>query len=62
METLDHKYLNDLDIFAEVPPSSEHIARYIAEELDKTIDNNGVKVSKVCAWESANACAAYMPD
>lgn len=62
MGTLDHKYLNELDIFAEVPPSSEHIARYIALELEKSIDNNGVKVSKVCAWESDNARAAYIPN
>lgn len=62
MDTLDHKYLNELEIFAEVPPSSEHIARYIALELEKSIDSNGVKVAKVCAWESDNARAAYIPN
>jgi 6-pyruvoyltetrahydropterin/6-carboxytetrahydropterin synthase len=62
METLDHKYLNDLDAFGNgTPPSSENIARYIAEQLRKRIDTPAVTVSRVTAWESDDAAATYFP-
>lgn len=62
MNTLDHKFLNELEIFKGIQPSSEQIAVYIAEELDRRIDIDGVKVSRVSAWESDNACATYIPE
>jgi 6-pyruvoyltetrahydropterin/6-carboxytetrahydropterin synthase len=60
--TLDHKYLNELAFFDDAtPPSSENIARYIATELQTRIDNPDVRVDRVSAWESKNACATYIP-
>ena len=61
MSLLDHKFLNDLDYFKNDQPSSENIAAVIAHELQKRIDNTGVSVSRVAAWESENACATYIP-
>ena len=62
METLDHKFLNELEFFSEsVPPSSENIARYIAVALKERLDHPAVKVARVSAWESKNACATYIP-
>lgn len=61
MSTLDHKYLNELDFFSDaVPPSSENIARYIATALQGRIDRPGIKVDRVTAWESKDACATYI--
>ena len=60
MENLDHKFLNELEIFHDRNPSSENIAMYIAKELQKTIKEPLLKVSSVCAWESDNACATYL--
>ena len=60
MSLLDHKFLNDLDYFKNNQPSSENIAGVIASELQKRIDNTGVSVSRVAAWESENACATYV--
>lgn len=61
MEKLDHKFLNDLDDFHDdFPPSSENIARYIAKTLQSMIDSPDIKVSRVTAWESENACATYV--
>lgn len=61
---LDHKYLNDLEMFKDRQPTSERIAAYIAQRvqalLDERLDEN-VKVSRVIAWESDDACATYMP-
>jgi 6-pyruvoyltetrahydropterin/6-carboxytetrahydropterin synthase len=60
MSTLDHKFLNELDWFHDDhPPSSENIARHIAEKLQETIGNSHIRVTRVTAWESEDACATY---
>ena len=61
MAELDHKFLNDLEAFRDENPSSENIARHVAEQLSLLIEEPGVKVSRVTAWESENACATYYP-
>jgi 6-pyruvoyltetrahydropterin/6-carboxytetrahydropterin synthase len=62
METLDHKFLNELDYFSEdTPPSSENIARYLADALTARMDLPGIRVSRVTAWESDDASATYYP-
>jgi len=62
MKKLDHQHLNDLPAFGNGnPPSSEHIAVYIARELQVAIADPNVKVSRVTAWESENASATYKP-
>ena len=60
IEKLDHKFLNELDLFHNDNPSSENIAYYIAHELKKKIiSHDNIKVTRVTAWESENACATY---
>jgi 6-pyruvoyltetrahydropterin/6-carboxytetrahydropterin synthase len=62
METLDHKFLNELDYFQDgTPPSSENIARYVADGLAARLDIPGIRVSRVTAWESDDASATYLP-
>ncbi|WP_300667470.1 6-carboxytetrahydropterin synthase QueD [Desulfoluna sp.] len=60
INTLDHTFLNELEIFKDVPASSEHIAMYIAKELEHRIDVDGIRISRVSAWESENSCATYI--
>ncbi len=60
LDELDHKFLNELEPFKEVDPSSEGIARHIFKSLSKELNSNAVKVSKVTAWESDSACASYV--
>ncbi len=63
MATVDHQFLNDLDVFNdEFPPSSENIAIYISNRLREKIIRPDVRVSRVSAWESANSCATYIID
>jgi len=63
MDTLDHKFLNELDYFSDaVPPSSENVAKHIADELQLKFRDDTIRVSGVTAWESENACATYSPD
>lgn len=61
MDELDHKFLNELKaLFPTGSPSSERIAVFVAESL-KTQLPPGLSVSRVNAWESDDACAAYIP-
>ena len=59
LDELDHQFLNELDAFKEVNPSSENIARYIFKRLAGTLNTKDAKISKISAWESHNACASY---
>lgn len=62
LEKLDHKYLNQIDIFKDMNPSSEQIARYIHDRLTDNIKSMNLKVSRVAVWESENARVAYYDD
>jgi len=59
LKTLDHKYLNDLDPFKEVSPSSENIARYLYDELSRILNNGNITVEMITVWESDSASASY---
>lgn len=61
MARLDHRFLNELPDLENIPPSSENLAVYIAENLQAMIDEPGVVVSRVTTWESDDACATYFP-
>jgi 6-pyruvoyltetrahydropterin/6-carboxytetrahydropterin synthase len=60
MATLDHRFLNELPMFAGVQPSSERIATYVARELQERLGSTPARVHRVSAWESDNACATYI--
>jgi len=62
LDRLDHKYLNDLDFFKSLSPSSENISRYIFESLEAELKVPGVEIEGVTVWESDNACATYTRD
>ncbi len=57
---LDHRYLNELPIFEARQPSSERIAGFVADQLQEALDTPGVRVSRVSAWESDDACATWV--
>jgi len=59
IQELDHRFLNELQPFHDMSPSSENIARYIFRCLARDLNNGHVKVSRVTAWESDSACATY---
>jgi len=60
IDSLDHKFLNELVFFDDGNPSSENIARYIAETMQSNISAPGVGVSRVGVWESDDSCATYI--
>ena len=59
LETLDHKYLNEVEFFKGLSPSSEIIAKYIFESLEKKLQDSNAEVFEVSAWESSTSCAIY---
>jgi len=62
LEELDHKYLNELTPFLENNSSSERICIHIAEELQKMIKEQEIRVSRITVWESDDACATYFTE
>ncbi len=59
MEKFDHRYLNEVEPFDKINTTAENIARIIFKELAAKIDDGNLRVSKVRAWESHKAAAAY---
>ena len=59
IDSLDHVYINEIEYFKTVNPTSENLAKYI---YDKLAEHYGDKVDKVIVWETANASAEYSRD
>ena len=59
LDTLDHKYLNELPFFRSANPSSENLAAYIFDELAKAIDRGSRRVIWVSVWESETSRAIF---
>ena len=60
LERFDHRYLNEVEPFDRLQPSSEMIARVVAEAVAERLPA-GVRVSSVTAWESDRCAATYRP-
>jgi 6-pyruvoyltetrahydropterin/6-carboxytetrahydropterin synthase len=62
---LDHQYLNEVPPFDSINPSAESIAKYLWEELSKSVPalqpELAVSVSRVEVWETENCSAVYLP-
>jgi 6-pyruvoyltetrahydropterin/6-carboxytetrahydropterin synthase len=56
IDRLDHTNLNETPPFDEINPSSENIARFIYDELKKSLK---VRLESVEVWESPDAWATY---
>lgn len=55
LEPLDHCYLNRINFFKKINPTSENIARYIYQKLKKKLK----KIYSVTVWESDRCSATY---
>jgi len=61
LDDLDHVYLNDVPPFDEINPSSENLARVIAERVAQRLPA-GVRLTSVTTWESEGCAATYRPE
>jgi 6-pyruvoyltetrahydropterin/6-carboxytetrahydropterin synthase len=59
MKGLDHFDLNDLPVFKAVNPTSENIAKYLYEEIGKSLNSDLVRISKIKVCETPGAGAFY---
>ena len=56
---LDHTFLNEIFPFTEKNPSSENMAKWIYDSLNKKLTEENVELSAVTVWESDTASATY---
>jgi 6-pyruvoyltetrahydropterin/6-carboxytetrahydropterin synthase len=61
IESLDHKYLNELAPFDTLNPSAENVAKYIYERTSQGLRKtpNGAEISRVTVWETETSAATY---
>jgi 6-pyruvoyltetrahydropterin/6-carboxytetrahydropterin synthase len=60
---LDHHFLNEIAPFANHNPSSEHIARFIHNEMKKKFEDKKIRAQlRVHVWESETSRASYWED
>ncbi len=59
LEQLDHKYLNELEYFKNINPSSEQIARFLYDRISEKSRQANVTLSRVTVWESENSRVSY---
>jgi 6-pyruvoyltetrahydropterin/6-carboxytetrahydropterin synthase len=55
---LDHRYLNEVPPFDRLNPSSENVARYLFEQMERKVPAPA-RVARVTVWESEDARADY---
>ena len=58
-DELDHSFLNDLPYFKKHPPSSENLACYIYNSLEKIFEERGVHLKTINVWETPEYCSTY---
>ncbi|HUX01262.1 MAG: 6-carboxytetrahydropterin synthase QueD [Phycisphaerae bacterium] len=61
LEPFDHRHLNEVPPFDRLQPSSEIIARVVAEAVAERLPK-GVRVASVTAWESDRCGATFRPE
>jgi len=63
IQSLDHKYLNELVPFDKLNPSAENIARHIYDETSRQLRQtpNGAGVASITVWETETTAATYRP-
>jgi 6-pyruvoyltetrahydropterin/6-carboxytetrahydropterin synthase len=59
LDELDHKDLNAVLDHLDINPSSENIARYIFEKLEKALAGSNGSIARVEVYETPGSCAVY---
>jgi 6-pyruvoyltetrahydropterin/6-carboxytetrahydropterin synthase len=59
-ERFDHRHLNDLPPFDDVPPTTENLAKETFRILKNSFEAGASgKLAKVEVWEGPESCVAY---
>ena len=59
LEMVDHRNLNEIPPFTEVNPTSENLAAWFHQELDRRLAPKGIRPHVVRIWEMPDCSAAY---
>ena len=60
LDTFDHRFLNELESFAEENPTAENIARKIFRQLGSSeIFSGSIKLHAIKVQETPNSCVTY---
>jgi len=62
IDRLDHQYLNDIEPFREVNPSTENIARHLYRIINTSLNLEtgvSIRLKKVRVWETSTSYATY---
>ena len=59
IDELDHRNLNEMEAFAEVNPSSEHIAKFIFTRLQEPLTHQRYRLYSVSVFETDNQGLTY---
>lgn len=59
ISVLDHRVLNETEVFKEINPTAENMARWLYNELSVMFKQRGVKVRETKVWENERSCASY---
>jgi 6-pyruvoyltetrahydropterin/6-carboxytetrahydropterin synthase len=63
LQTLDHRFLNDMAPFDLINPSAENIARHIYQETARLLPPNpaGAAIASITVWETDTTAATFRP-
>jgi len=61
LDDLDHAHLNEIPPFDTINPSSENLARVIAERVAERLPA-GIRLTSVTTWESDRCAVTYRPE
>jgi len=59
IDELDHRNLNEMAAFSEINPSSEHIAKFIFENLQQPLGHERYKLHSVSVFETDTSGLTY---
>lgn len=59
IDQLDHRNLNEMEAFSEINPSSEHIAKFIFDQLETPLNHERYRVYSVTVFETDNCGLTY---
>jgi 6-pyruvoyltetrahydropterin/6-carboxytetrahydropterin synthase len=61
--SLDHQFMNDLEMFRTVNPSAENLAKYFYDEITLQLKGlpPGARVTDTIIWETDTTRAQYRP-
>ncbi|MDP8234194.1 MAG: 6-carboxytetrahydropterin synthase QueD [Candidatus Saelkia tenebricola] len=59
LECMDHKYINEIEPFNKINPTSENIAEFIFNKINPEFKSRSLNLAKVDVWETDSSRASY---